>query len=275
MCLAGLPRACYLDAAGRGDRQRRGRLAQLAEHLVYTERVGGSSPSPPTSFAASRGLLALTAAFALGAVAVAPVAAQEHGASMSFRVAPLESRECGRHCPDVIVADGVIEAETPQTFVNFLKSGSSDSRLRRIVFFNSRGGNVVASMVFGHILRGLRIAGVVGRFEAAGDPGPYVGKCLSACVYALMGAVRRVAPPGSEVGLHRMSIIESERSGLFGSHVTRSFADPPMVAVLGRYARRMGVDPALVRTAESLPPDTVHVLSREEMRRWSLATSQF
>ena len=27
-----------------------GRLAQLVEHLVYTERVGGSSPSPPTIF---------------------------------------------------------------------------------------------------------------------------------------------------------------------------------------------------------------------------------
>ena len=25
-----------------------GRLAQLGEHLVYTERVGGSIPSPPT-----------------------------------------------------------------------------------------------------------------------------------------------------------------------------------------------------------------------------------
>jgi hypothetical protein len=27
-----------------------GRLAQLVEHLVYTERVGGSSPSAPTIF---------------------------------------------------------------------------------------------------------------------------------------------------------------------------------------------------------------------------------
>ena len=27
----------------------RGRLAQLVEHLVYTERVIGSSPLPPTS----------------------------------------------------------------------------------------------------------------------------------------------------------------------------------------------------------------------------------
>jgi hypothetical protein len=194
---------------------------------------------------------------------------------MTFRVASLESRECGKRCPDVIVADGVIESETPETFVDFLKSGSSDRKLRRIVFFNSRGGNVVASMVFGHLLRQLRIAGVVGRFEASGDPGPYVGECLSACVYALMGAVRRIAPPGSEVGLHRMSIVEAE-TGFFGqTHVTRGFADPPMVAVLGRYARRMGVDPALVRTAESLPPDTVHVLTRQEMRRWSLATSQF
>jgi hypothetical protein len=221
-------------------------------------------------------LLALAAALIFSAGATTPAAAQERGTPMSFRVAPLESRDCGRHCPDVIVADGVIEAETPQTFVNFLKSGSSDAKLRRIVFFNSRGGNVVASMVFGHILRGLRIAGIVGRFEAAGDPGPYVGQCLSACVYALMGAVRRVAPPGSEIGLHRMSIVESEGGGfLRPPQVTRSFADKPMVAVLGRYARRMGVDPALVRTAEALPPDTVHLLSREEMRRWSLATSQF
>lgn len=246
----------------------------MAEHLVYTERVGGSNPSPPTSFGLPR-LPALVAAIVLAAAALSPAAAQEHGAAMSFRVARLASHECGRHCPDVIAADGVIEAQTPQAFVNFLKSDSSDSKLRRIVFFNSRGGNVVASMVFGHILRGLGIAGVVGRFEADGDPGPYVGECLSACVYALMGAVRRVAPPGSEVGLHRMSIVESESGGLFGSHVKRSFADPPMVAVLGRYARRMGVDPALVRTAESLAPDTVHVLTRDEMRRWSLATSQF
>jgi hypothetical protein len=244
----------------------------LVEHLVYTERVGGSRPSPPTRF---RLLRALALAVWFLVVGLVPAAAADHGPSMSFRVAPLASHECGRHCPDVIVAEGVIEVQTPEAFVNFLKSGNSDSKLRRIVFFNSRGGNVVASMVFGHILRGLRIAGVVGRFDAAGDPGPYVGECLSACVYALMGAVRRVAPPGSEIGLHRMSIVETEGGGLFGSQVKRSFADPPMVAVLGRYARRMGVDPALVRRAESLPPDTVHVLTRDEMRRWSLATSQF
>ena len=127
-------RACYLDAAGRGDRRRQGRLAQLVEHLVYTERVGGSSPSPPTSFRLVEAVSARCGVRPL-AVAVTPAAAQEHGSSMSFRVAPLESHECGRHCPDVIVADGVIEAQTPQAFVNFLKSGSSDFKVAAHRFF--------------------------------------------------------------------------------------------------------------------------------------------
>ena len=245
----------------------------MAEHLVYTERVGGSNPSPPTSRGRARAALAL----AMTLAAASTAAAEGYGGSMNFRIVALESRDCGKRCPYVIVADGVIETETPQAFVDFLKSGGANANLRRIVFFNSRGGNVVASMVFGHILRDLKVAGVVGRFEAGrGDPGPYVGECLSACVYALMGAVRRVAPDGSEVGLHRMSIVESESGGWLGpSRETRSFADPPMLAALTRYARRMGVNPALVRMAESLPPDTVHMLSRDEMRRFSLATSQF
>ena len=39
---------CAVDTLEQFLRNARGRLAQLVEHLVYTERVGGSSPSPPT-----------------------------------------------------------------------------------------------------------------------------------------------------------------------------------------------------------------------------------
>ena len=241
----------------------------MVEHLVYTERVGGSSPSPPTSRVVN-GVLALWVA----CLALAWCGSAQ-AATMTFRVEPLMATNCGARCPHVIVAEGVIETDTPQTFIDFLKERSEDDKLRRIVFLNSPGGNVVASMVFGHILRGLHVAAVVGRF-GSGEVRPYVGECLSACVYAMMGAVRRVAPSGSEVALHRMSIVESEGGGWGGpSHVTRSFADAPMVAILKRYARRMGVNPNLVALAESLPPDSVHVLTRDEMRRWSFATSDF
>ena len=34
---------------GRRDKGRFGRLAQLVERLLYTQDVGGSSPSPPTT----------------------------------------------------------------------------------------------------------------------------------------------------------------------------------------------------------------------------------
>ena len=106
---------------------------------------------------------------------------------------------------------------------------------------------------------------------------PIVGECLSACVYAMMGAVRRVAPAGSQVALHRMSIVENEAGGgWFGpAHVTRSFADKPMVAILKRYAARMGINPAMIALAESLPPDNMHLLTPTEMRRWSFATGRF
>jgi hypothetical protein len=36
----------------------------------------------------------------------------------------------------------------------------------------------------------------------------------------------------------------------------------------------MGVNPALVGAAEALPPDTLRVLTPEEMRRWSFAAGQ-
>ena len=246
----------------------------MAEHLGYTERVGGSSPSPPTTLRPPT-LAALLGLILSTCVLLYAGSARADPGSMTFRVEPLEVGGCGARCPHVIVAEGVIETTTPNDFVDFLKGGADDRRLKRIVFFNSRGGNVVASMVFGHILRELGVAVVVGRFPSDGDAGPIVGECLSACVYAMMGAVRRVAPPGSEVALHRMSIVETEGQGWFGQRTKRSFADPPMVAVLARYARRMGVNPALVRAAESLPPDTMHVLSPSEMRRWSFATAKF
>ena len=107
-----------------------------------------------------------------------------------------------------------------------------------------------------------------------GDAGPYVASAVWHA-YAMMGAVRRVAPPGSEVALHRMSIVETRARDGSGQRTKRSFADAPMVQVLARYARRMGVSPALVRAAELLPPETMHVLTPDEMRRWSFAVSQF
>jgi len=188
---------------------------------------------------------------------------------MTFRSVNFDSNDCGANCPQIIVADGVIEAETPQDFVDFAKQASQSQRLRSVIFMNSPGGNVVASMELGTAFRRLRAAVVVAGFASVGSrSGPVAGQCLSACVYALMGAVQRVAPPESRLGLHRMSL---EAPGQNGG----GLADKRLVAILARYAGQMGVNPAIVWRAESQTPGALHVLSPGEIARWRLASTRF
>jgi hypothetical protein len=187
---------------------------------------------------------------------------------MTFRSVNLDSNDCGAVCPQVIVADGVIEAETPQAFVDFAKQASQSQRLLSLIFMNSPGGNVVASMELGEAFRRLHAAVEVAGFASVGSrSGPIGGQCLSACVYALMGATQRVAPPESRIGLHRMSLKAPGESG-------GGLADRRLVAILASYAARMGVSPALVWRAESLTPGTLYVLSAAEIARWRLASTR-
>jgi hypothetical protein len=206
------------------------------------------------------------AAFAWFVTAL-PASAEQ--APMTFRSVNFASNNCGANCPQVIVADGVIETGTPQAFLDFVKQAAQSQRLRSIIFINSPGGNVVASMELGEDFRRLRAAVVVAGFATVGPrSGPVAGQCLSACVYALMGAVQRVAPPESRLGLHRMSLEAPGESG-------GGLADRRLVTILARYAARMGVSPALVWRAESQTPGALHILSPAEIARWRLASTRF
>jgi hypothetical protein len=222
----------------------------------------------PSSF--RRGLVVVLAMLAFCLVATAARAQQS---PMRFRVARMDSPSCGQKCPEVIVAEGVIEEDTPISFVEFARTATLAPGLRNVVFLNSPGGNVVASMELGMAFRQLHVAAVVAGFASTGSvSGPVAGECASACVYAFMGAVRRVAPPVSHVALHRMSVTLSGEGSDAG--VYRRFADPHMVALLSRYAERMGVSPEVVRAAESLPPDHIRILSAADIARWRLAASR-
>ncbi len=213
-------------------------------------------------------MLALAAAAALANAN----AARAEQAPMTFRAVSLDTPDCGSQCPEVIVADGVIEEGTPQAFVDFARQASLSQRLRSVILINSPGGNVVASMELGVAFRRLRSAAIVAGFASEGArSGPVSGQCLSACVYALMGASRRVVPSSSRVGLHRMSIVQPEEGG---ARDGRGLADPRLVAVLAKYALRMGVDPALVWRAESLSPGALHILSAREISRWRLGSAR-
>jgi hypothetical protein len=207
-----------------------------------------------------------------------PAPALAQGEPMSFRLAKLEARNCGGKCPRVIVADGIIEEDTPEAFVGFLQSVADAPNLRDVVVINSPGGRVVASMRLGAALRKLQAAVIVARFGDENDDlnSPSGGQCMSACVYALMGGARRVVPPASRLGIHRMSSQESGGGvGRFFAPGSPSYASPDMVDALAGYAAQMGVSPTVIRVAERIPPEEIHIISPSELRRWRLASPKF
>jgi len=205
-----------------------------------------------------------------------PGAAIAQNSPMSFRLASIEGRGCSAHCPRVIVAEGAIAEDTPQAFVGFLRSVADSPGLRDVVVINSPGGRVVASMRLGAALRKLGAAVIVARFaDDGGRNFAIAGQCMSACVYALMGGVKRVVPPESRVGIHRMSSQEIGSQGRARRTDSASYASREMVDALADYAAQMGVNPTVIRVAERIAPEEIHIVSPAELQRWRLASSKF
>ncbi len=210
----------------------------------------------------------------LGALLVSPPATR--AGEMSFRAVRLSSSQvCGDTCPAAIEAYGQITSNTPGRFLAFLQS---QGNVQKVVFLESPGGSVLASMAFGTLLRQLGATVVVARVDEDGAGGAVIasGQCFSACVYAFIGARKRVVPDRSQVGIHRMFLVEE---GVDASGTTlirrRRFDNGDMRTILMRYTGRMGVSPGLIEAAERVSPDDLRILSRAELRRWHLAASTF
>jgi hypothetical protein len=190
----------------------------------------------------SKAFLALVAALALSAFA-APAKAAE---PMTFRLLPLEdSSGCGYQCAQAIVADGEITNSTPQEFLSFV-STHLQGNVRAVVFLNSPGGRVVASMELGQIFRKLGVAAIVAR---AGQT--YGGTAVA-------------------VGVHRMFQYEASVDPSGGATISRRYDNGKMRAMLSRYSRQMGVNSRVIEDAERTSSDSLHVLSNGEIARWRL-----
>jgi len=185
---------------------------------------------------------------------------------MSFRVVSVGSQtQCGANCPEVIAAEGEISDATPDAFRSFI-AGHAGGSLHSIVLLNSYGGKVVAAMELGKIFRQIGAAVIIAQPGSGGQSG---GRCFSACVYALMGGKKRVVPPESEVGVHRM--IAYTASEGFDATPSIRLDNGSVAAVLSRYCSAMGVNPAVIALAEHTAPGRLYLLSRAEIARWRLA----
>ena len=205
-------------------------------------------------------------------VAFLPLSARAE--EMSFHAVRLANAACGDTCPAAIEAVGQITPNTPARFLAFLQSQGGN--VRRTVVLASPGGNVLASMELGLLLRQAGATAIVARIYGEGRGGATLtdGQCFSACVYAFLGARKRVVLDRSEIGIHRMFEVE-EGVDASGTMLVRRrrFDDGEMRGILMRYTGRMGVSPGLIAAAERIPSDDLKILSRAQLRRWHLASA--
>ena len=200
---------------------------------------------------------------------------------MTFRVVPINNpATCKSRCVEAIAADGEITNSTPDDFVSFLERTSQDPRVRSVVLLNSPGGKVVASMQLGVALRKVGALAIVGQADPVGGRRAGVvltgGGCYSACVYALMGAKKRIIPRGSKVGIHRMFVYEWERDGDSDAmKEMRVYGSSDLRSQLSDYAATMGVSRDLITTAERINPDSIHILTPKEIEHWHLGSVKF
>ena len=217
------------------------------------------------------GYAAGLAALAVGSPA--PVNASE----MAFRLVTLNSGKCGETCPRVISAEGEISDATSEAFTDFVSKNIRDRRVKNIMFLHSPGGRVLSSMKLGFVLRKFGTSVVVARVRegTSADPNGQFGsaRCMSACAYVLAGGRKRVVPPLSQVGIHRMFREEfgkdpaNETSGY-----RQSFASGGMVGVLSRYAGSMGISREMISEAEKVSPGDIHIVTPRELAKWRLGS---
>ena len=209
-------------------------------------------------------------AFGLAAGLTSLAGAARAESEMSFRTVQL-----GDH-GYAISAHGQITNETPDRFVEFLNETPELRGRHPVVLLDSPGGRVLASMEFGKVLRQVGASAIVAGVSGDGEGGVTLtnAQCFSACVYALMGASKRVIPSSSMIGIHRMFAYEADVDASGDETVHRRYDDGRMRGYLQQYSSAMGVSPGLISAAEHIASDHLKILSRSEIRRYHLGATR-
>ena len=215
--------------------------------------------------------------YSLGAFLVAFLASLANAAApIAFQLINVPESGCTPQCPQIMVADGEIDEEAAPRFAAFFKAAQEQYRqnpalLRRVLYLSSLGGNVLAATELGMLLRRAKITVVIAQvYNVAGHPFAIEGRCLSACIYAMMGGQKRIVPAKAQLGIHCMFARTFIHDPSNKTEQLYEFATPEMVADLRAYSKRMGINPQLISLAQRIGPNDMRYLTPQEMLNWQL-----
>jgi hypothetical protein len=212
---------------------------------------------------------------------------------------------CEPQCPEWIAAQGKIETSSVARFKKVLRQLGT----RKVpVFIDSSGGKVREAFAIGRLLRrrGLDVAVTSTLFTPCapadagcrtaraggvltGLPQARLSKCASACAFILAGGTRRLVGAETFVGVHRIRSfyvytrvlqtyrMTSSRKRLLSERrvarrVVETRTSKRVYDQIGRYFVEMGVGDPILPLILATPSDSLHWLTRDELRISRLAT---
>ena len=186
-----------------------------------------------------------------------------------------------------IAAEGVIEADSYRRYLEFLKDEGLLGAPGVNIHLNSPGGDLLGGVRLGLAFRQQQANTVISSARIretyangtviVGDALP--SECSSACAFAFAGGVSRFASrttPAQEIGFQSIG-----RLGVHQFYDQRSLGDPSqrlfsgedreddqmIIALLLSYLSDMDVSAELLQLAAQTPPNEMHYLGEDELRR--------
>lgn len=135
---------------------------------------------------------------------------------------------------------------------------SPDGKRVPAVYLNSQGGEVIASMQIGRLLRKV-LAQV---FIFGSD------ECSSACVFILAGGIERSVSSDARIGLHRPVFEPTMFAGLSRNQAQALYGK--LIAVSRAYLQEMGMSESLWEKMLNVPSQKVLYLSYNEVEAFGL-----
>lgn len=169
-----------------------------------------------------------------------------------------------------IAAEGEITAETPDYFLAYLGEELSDTH-RPLIYLNSEGGNLIGAIRLGMLFRALNARTSIGRTvpddHGYGEEAVERGVCYSACAYAFLGGVIRMAN-GGHYGVHQFfneeALTKPQMKAFNAIHLSE---EQIISGIILQYLLEMGIDPGLLSLASGIAPwEDVRILSDDELR---------
>jgi hypothetical protein len=158
---------------------------------------------------------------------------------------------------------GVIDADAPQRFSAFMKSGKIPTGSD--VYLNSSSGDIAAGLALGRLFRQGGMVTHLGTPRRKGEPN--TATCIGACTYAYFGGLYRWAP----TGLDRIGLPAYAATASAASHATQASNGANDVAP---YLKEMGVNLAVLPSgAANSSHDGVTWLTADQMTASGLANN--